>query len=100
MKVYIAGPITGIPDRNRHAFEAAAIYLSRMGYETVSPLEVNPPGSCSSWNEAMRRDIPHLVSCDAVYLLPGWEKSRGAQIEQRLAFDLGLEILTGDPGPA
>ncbi len=62
MKVYIAGPITGIPDRNRHAFESMAIYLRRMGYEVVSPLEVNPPGSCRSWNEAMRRDIPHLVS--------------------------------------
>jgi len=94
MKIYIAGPITGIPDRNREAFERVAAYFRGIGHEVVSPLEVNPPGSCNNWNEAMRRDIPHLVSCDAVYLLPGWEKSRGAQIEQRLAFDLGLEILT------
>ncbi len=34
-----------------------------------------------------------LEYCDAIHLLPGWKKSRGALKEYRRALGLGLEIL-------
>jgi nucleoside 2-deoxyribosyltransferase len=92
IRVYIAGPISGIPERNMPAFEVAAASLRAAGYEVVSPLEVNPEPT--DWNTAMRKDIPHLCRCDAIVLLPGWEKSRGTRIEFGLAVNLNLSVMT------
>ena len=41
--------------------------------------------------------ISQLVTCDRIHLLPGWEKSRGANEEKRIAELLGMTI-TFEPG--
>lgn len=46
-----------------------------------------------AWAECMRRDIAVLVTCHAVQLLPNWQYSRGACLEEHVARELGLEIL-------
>lgn len=91
MRVYIAGPMTGIEALNFPAFHAAAATLRALGYEVVSPAELNPdPGA--DWLACMRIDIAGLVTCDAVALLPGFDASRGAMIEMTLAQSLGLIV--------
>lgn len=90
MKVYIAGPITGIPNRNAEAFDRAAAEFRAAGHEVVNPLEVNPPGSCESWADAMRKDIPHLLTCDRIHLLRGWQASKGASLEAYIASKVGI----------
>ena len=91
MRVYIAGPMTGIPEMNFPAFHAVAAALRALGHEVVNPAELNPDTS-KSWAECMRVDIAQLVTCDAVALLPGWSQSRGVAIEFQLAIDLGIDI--------
>ena len=92
MRVYIAGPMSGIKDMNFPAFHAAAAELRAMGHEVVSPAELNPdPGK--PWAECMKVDIAQLVTCEAVILLDGWAKSRGALIECRLAQKLKIRVL-------
>lgn len=100
-KVYIAGPVqsVGPPTYNRPAFEEAANVLRDAGYLPVNPLAL--PGAetedemiarGAEWHEFMRRDIPFLVKCDGVALLPGWQRSRGAGLEVHVARALGMPI--------
>ena len=89
MRVYICGPCTGLPDNNYPAFHAMAAELRAAGYEVENPAENEPP-ACGTWAGWMRLGIAQLMRCDAIFLLAGWHKSKGATIERRLALELGL----------
>lgn len=87
LTVYIAGPMTSLPEFNYPAFHAAEMQLQAAGFRTLNPAR-NPKQS--SWEDYMRVGLRMLLKADAIALLPGWEKSPGANIEKQLAFDLGL----------
>lgn len=91
-RAYIAGPMTGMPDLNFPAFNQAAATLRASGFEVVNPAEINPDHTME-WEECMRRDIAELVRCDSIYMLPGWERSKGATLEHHIAERLGMLIL-------
>lgn len=92
MKVYISGPITGYnKDERKKVFAATAEMLKSKGHEVVNPMEDEPEGL--TWKEYMRRDIEKLMKCDAIYRLPFWEKSRGANVENMLAEKLEMAIM-------
>ncbi|OBS10807.1 DUF4406 domain-containing protein [Acidihalobacter prosperus] len=95
MKIYIAGPMTGLPDNNYPAFHRMADELRAHGYHVENPAEnaSNPP-PCGTWTGWMRLAIAQLIRCDHILMLNGWQNSRGALIEHRLACDLGLTVLT------
>lgn len=90
-RVYIAGPMTGIPDHNYPAFRAAAFALRSAGLDPVNPAD-HADGGEHPWGWWMRRALTTLVTCDAVAMLPGWRHSTGALIEARVAGDLGMEV--------
>lgn len=93
MKVYISGPISGLPyEEVEKAFSKAEIRLQEQGYEVVNPLNNGLPRE-STWNEHMRADLKLLLDCDAIYMLDGWTNSKGAKIEFNLAFDLRINII-------
>lgn len=100
MRVYIAGPMTGLPDSNYAAFHAAALQLRRQGYEVESPAENEQPDCGGTWLGWMRLGIAQLAQCDAICLLPGWKESRGAQVEYQLARGLGLWVMYPPKAPA
>ena len=39
----------------------------------------------------MRVCLPMLATCDYIYLVPGWEDSRGAVLEKQIADALGIK---------
>lgn len=91
--IYVAGPMTGHKDLNFPAFHAAAAALRAQGHHVENPAEINAdPNPNAQWLDCMRRDIARLVSCDAIYLLPGWSKSRGAALEALCAYSLSLHF--------
>ncbi|MGY4533844.1 hypothetical protein ACVW0Y_002980 [Pseudomonas sp. TE3786] len=45
----------------------------------------------------MRQDIPQLLTCDTLALLPAWRNSRGAKLEHHIAAQLGIfKVSTAD----
>lgn len=89
--IYVAGPMTGLPQFNYPAFRQASDQLAALGYIVEDPsTNVNPtPGDYHGW---LRAGLAQLIRCDAVALLPGWEASGGARLEVNVAATLGLRV--------
>lgn len=94
-RVYIAGPMTGLPEYNYPAFNAAAAELRELGYHVENPAENDPP-PCGSWEGYMRMSLRQMLTCELVAVLPGWENSRGAYLEVKTARQLSIEVITFD----
>jgi len=95
-RIYIAGPMTGLPEHNFPAFHAAAKCLREAGWEPVNPAE-NFDGRTDLPRETyLRADVALLAQCDAVAMLPGWEESRGAKLEYLVAWELGMNVLDAE----
>jgi hypothetical protein len=103
-RYYISGPMTGIPDVNRPAFNETAERLRNKGYFVFSPGEEddsvieeearkNGLGQEWAWGQFLKRDLRALLDCDAVVVLPGWRRSKGATLEVHVAQTLGLPVL-------
>lgn len=102
MKIYIAGPMTGLPDFNFPAFDEAASLLEEQGHIVLNPAQMDrdvgfDPSSASVSKEflrdALRRDLSAICEADGIAMLAGWERSGGARIEWMLACHLGLEVM-------
>ncbi|OHS09328.1 hypothetical protein HMPREF3289_01285 [Pseudomonas sp. HMSC75E02] len=92
IRIYLAGPCTGLPEFNYPAFHAEATRLRQLGYHVENPAE-NAAPACGTWAGYMRLALAQLVTCETIALLPGWLASRGANIERALAVDLGMKIV-------
>lgn len=90
-RVYIAGPMTGIPALNRPAFMQAEQQLLALGAVPANPVRNGLPDS-APWEAHMRADLAMLTLCDEILLLPGWAFSRGATLEVHIARALGMRV--------
>jgi len=91
-RIYISGPMTGLPMFNFPAFYAEAERLTALGYDVVNPAELNTD-TAMPWHECMRRDLAALLTCDTLALMEGWQKSAGAHLEMHVAHRVGMEIV-------
>lgn len=112
MKAYVAGPMTGYPEFNYPAFNAAEDFLtSELGWAVVNPAKLDalttdelqiPHGAPGGNGEGshlpdyLRRDFRELVECQALVLLKGWRFSAGANAELAVARWLDMEVYTLD----
>lgn len=93
--VYISGQITGLELKEAKAnFDKAEALLLEKGYKPLNPMKVIPPLSGKSWKEYILDDIVQLFNCDGIFLLDNWQDSKGARIEQFIAQEMGMVILT------
>lgn len=116
MRVYVSGPMTSMPERNIPAFNAAAKRLREQGHFVINPAELSamfgteeeidasfdylyfPNEGDDEWGKRiacgiMEADLAAVRSCDAIYLLRGWEESRGAKEELAEALKHGLRVI-------
>jgi hypothetical protein len=91
LNIYLAGAMTGHPDHNFPAFNAAAATLRAAGHTVFNPAEM-PAGM--TYREYLGAELAWMCAeGDAIALLPGWEKSKGATAEHATAIALGLRVL-------
>jgi hypothetical protein len=80
-KLYLSGPMTGVKDLNKSAFEEAAKKLRKKGYKVINPHDLDKKEPKRSWEDCLRRDIRYEMGCSAIANLPRWRQSRGALLE-------------------
>lgn len=94
--IYLAGPMTGIKDWNYPAFVAAAKHLRSQGHRVYSPAEFPHAGLMEDFplRTAFAEYCVFICTeADTIVLLPGWEKSPGANAELSLAKICRLEVV-------
>lgn len=101
MRVYLAGPMSGIPQMNFPAFHKAAVGVRKCGFDVVSPAELDdthdaaialsstdgaPNHPTKTWGDFLARDVKMIADggIQGIVFLPDWVKSRGARLEASL----------------
>lgn len=112
--IYLSGPMRGHREFNFPAFDKAADKLIREGCLVFNPAErdrnygfdeagmsgYEPLHVLNNFDhrQAMADDTNFICTkADAIYMLPGWQRSTGAVAERALALALGLEVMYADP---
>lgn len=124
MRIYLSGPMTGQKDLNRKAFADVAFALQSEGHFVIDPQHFtdifggaeavgksfaalyagNPKlvgcdgkpidDGTALARAVMEANLAALRTCDAIYMLRGWESSRGARKELAEAIAHGLSIIS------
>lgn len=113
MKIYLAGPMRGIPDFNFPAFFEGGLLLQCIGHYVHNPAyeddlagfrwrgTTGNEDMSTLWGDAdskglkdvLAEDIEWILKhADAVAVLPGWEKSKGARAEVSAALAAGITV--------
>jgi hypothetical protein len=93
LNIYLAGPMTGYPEFNYPAFAEAEARGKSLGLEIHSPHKNFNEVKTLPYATYIRADMAMLLNCNAIALMPGWEKSRGARFELHVAQLLGHKVL-------
>ena len=96
--IYVSGKITGTSDYTDR-FLAVEDRLIAEGYDVLNPvrtgkwlehyLEPEKP----TWVQYMKYDIATMMKADYIYMMSGWEQSKGAWMEHFLARVLNYNII-------
>lgn len=92
MKIYISGKITGIEEKAFVQFENKEAELKARGHDVVNPMKL-PHDHDKHWHSYMREDIKALCDCNTIYMMKGWEDSKGAIMEHEIAVSMGLKVI-------
>ena len=121
MRIYLSGPMTSLPDNNIPKFNAVAERLRAEGHFVINPADISRlfgtrEDITSSFNEwynpsqpfevvkgtphiaqsIMDADLAAVRSCDAIYMMNGWENSCGAKKELTEAIACRLQVMLED----
>ena len=95
-KIYLSGPISGTTDFKDRFLCAELDMCNLFRFPKIR----NPVKFCShldpwktSWAEYMDVCIPELEGCTHIYMMDGWEDSKGACVEYYLARQFGLTFI-------
>lgn len=93
--IFISGPITGIKDY-KDKFNEAEKYLQNNGFvNIINPAKVAEalPVDAIKYEDFLKIDLQMLNACSMIYMLKGWDNSKGACKEHEYAINHGIDII-------
>lgn len=95
MLVYISGKITN-NENYKNDFLKAECWLKLNDYTPINPVKVCEMLPNLAYNKYMAIDYKLIDLCDAIFMLDGWQKSKGACAELSYAKSLGKKPIYQD----
>jgi nucleoside 2-deoxyribosyltransferase len=89
MKIYISGAITNNPNYIEQFNEAENV-LKSLGHKVINPVALN--AFPFNYQEFMQICFKLIDLSDGIYMLNGWENSKGANAELSYANALGKNV--------
>lgn len=91
--IYISGPITRTDDYMER-FTAVEKELTEKGYAVVNPARYNAQlPEETTYKDYMRVSLALLEACSSIYMLNGWQDSKGARLEHAYAEAMGINVM-------
>ena len=95
MLIYISGRITNNPSYRDEFFEAEK-WLIGQGHKPINPSNLNITFPELNYEQYMALDYKLIEMCDGIFMLHGWQKSKGACAELSYAKSLGKKVIYQD----
>lgn len=98
-RVYISGPMTGIPEFNFPAFFNKEKELKKSGWKVINPARIGKRIILKrnvEYQDYIKADLKGLFKCSTIYMMKGWQNSKGANLEKHVAEILLLKIIYED----
>lgn len=109
MKIYLAGPMSNLPQFNFPEFYRVTTALRAAGWDVVSPAELDDADTAASalkskdgkpqdahrtWGDYLARDVKMIANdgIEGIVFLKDWQKSRGARLEASVGLLCGLRF--------
>jgi hypothetical protein len=90
--LYISGPMTGKKNHNFDLFHRWANFFRKEGLRVFNPAENFNGDTSLEREEYLRKDVEMLTKCGAIFFLPEWGESQGAQLEYLIAQELKMKM--------
>lgn len=98
-RIYISGPMSGLPrEEYLRRFRERHVLLELDGWQVVNPASLAP---CRwpwlyrllGYRRTLAYDLYWLRRCTHLYMLDGWQHSKGARLERLTARRLNIQLL-------
>ena len=93
--VYLSGKITDNPDYKKD-FACAELFLSQIGYMVVNPARLDEVAKELTYEQYMQICYRLIDIADIIFMVSGWQKSKGANAELSYAKSLGKKVMYQD----